>query len=102
MTYLTDTYITGSLKHVKECIEQLIEDYGDDAVLEVDSTGYEHLEVIVKWQREETDTEREKRLHQAHLRRERQKKIDIQKVTRERKEYERLKKKFEDKKKEDL
>lgn len=74
-------------------IEELIEEYGEDAYFDImlGDDGEFNLNYI----RDETKTERERRLRLQKQNREARKRLDKQKEEREREEYERLKKKFE-------
>ena len=77
-----------TLGGVLACVKRLIDEYGEDANIEFDA-GYNNIsEEVVYWiVREETDAEYACRI-----------KSENKKLEKDRKEYERLKKMFEEKK----
>ena len=79
-----------TLEGVKLAAEKLIEVFGKHAKIEFDA-GYNSILETITFDREESDSEYMARL----AREDREKEIELQKVEAERKEYERLKKKFE-------
>lgn len=87
--------ITGwsSLKYVKLEIDRLIDIFGEDAEIDFDA-GYNNISESIWFNREETDKEYQQRLKEE----EKQSKVSVKKKEetekRERKEFERLKKKF--------
>lgn len=87
--------LDGKLSEVKHYIEMLIEQYGDDAYMEIEAHGYDcYPELVVEYDRQETDKERDKRLAQARKERERRAKEKLAQEERERKELARLQKKY--------
>ena len=87
--------LDGSLADVKDYIEGLIEKYGQDAYMEVESYGYDcYPELIISHERQETDAERDKRLAQARKEREKKKAEKLKQEEREHKELARLQKKY--------
>ena len=87
--------LDGQLSEVKHYIEMLIEQYGEDAYMEIDTSGYDcYPELVVSFERQETDKERDKRLSQARKEREKRAKEKAIKEERERKELARLQKKY--------
>ena len=85
----------SKLSDVKEYIERLIEQYGEDAYMEIEAHGYDcYPELVIQYQRQETDKERDKRLAQARKERERKAKEKAAREERERKELARLQKKY--------
>lgn len=87
----------GSLAAVKMEIEHLIEMYGEDANLVLDS-GYNNLSQYVEYKRIESDSEYNKRLKAEAKTKELEEKRNKTIEENERKQFERLKKKFEGKK----
>ena len=88
--------LDGRLSDVKDYIDSLIEKYGQDAYMEVESYGYDcYPELIISHERQETDAERDKRLAQARKEREKRAKEKLLTEERERKEFARLQKKYE-------
>lgn len=85
----TDVLKYASLNAIKLALEELIDVYGESAELVIDS-GYSSIDVKVRFTREENDKEYQKRLKNEA----REKDLRITKEDKERKEYERLKKKF--------
>lgn len=85
----TDVLEYTSLRHIKLALDELISVYGEEAELVVDS-GYSNVDVKVRFTREENDKEYQKRLQNEA----REKDLIVAKEDKERKEYERLKKKF--------
>ena len=77
-----------TLRELLDCIQILIEEFGEDSCIEFDS-GYNNIceTIYHDVEREETDAEYARRV-----------KSEKRKMDREREEYERLKKKFEEKK----
>lgn len=87
--------LDGKLSSVKEHIEWLIDQYGDDARMEIEAYGYDcYPELVVHYERQETDKERDKRLAQARKEREKKKAEKLKKEERERKELARLLEKY--------
>lgn len=85
----TDVLAYTSLNGIKLALEELIDTYGENAELIIDS-GYSNIDVKVRFTREENDKEYQKRLKNEA----REKDLRVTKEDKERKEYERLKKKF--------
>lgn len=86
--------LAGKLSDVRDHINWLIEDHGEDAWIEIEH-GYDgYAEVYIYFDREETDRERNKRLTKA--RKECDKKVAAKaaKEEKERKELTRLLKKY--------
>jgi hypothetical protein len=83
------------LKAVYLIVAQLMEEYGEDAILTLDAYD-DYLETTITFDRPETEKEKEKRLRLAKEHRAWLKRSKDAKLARERKEYERLKKKFGD------
>lgn len=77
------------LRDVKLALDELIAVYGENARLILDS-GYSSLDVRVKYYREETDGEYQKRLKNEA----RERDLIVKKEDKERKEWERLNKKY--------
>ena len=87
--------LDGQLSEVKHYIEMLIEQYGEDAYMEIEAHGYDcYPELVVRHERQETDAERDKRLAQARKEREKKKAEKLKQEERERKELARLQKKY--------
>jgi hypothetical protein len=87
--------LDGKLADVKDYIESLIEKYGSDSYMEIESYGYDcYPELVVRYERQETDAERDKRLAKARKERERNKAAKLKQEERERKELARLQKKY--------
>ena len=87
--------LDGKLSDVKDYIEMLIEQYGEDAYMEIEAYGYDcYPELVVRYERQETDKERDKRLAQARKEREKKKAARLKQEERERKEFARLQKKY--------
>lgn len=86
----------GTLSALKMEIENLIEMYGEDATLVLDS-GYTNLSQYVEYKRIESDSEYNKRLKAESKTRELEEKRSKIIEDKDRKEFERLKKKFEGK-----
>lgn len=77
-------------------IQSLIEEYGSEAYLDKEYLGHSGgYELVLKFQREETDKELKDRLKREEQIEKQRKKAEQKKREKERKEYERLKKKFE-------
>ena len=93
---LGDERFNTNLKSVYLMVAQLIEEYGEEAQLHFDAYD-DYLEVTVTFDREETDKERNQRLAEAKKWKNYKVKQKESKLVNERKEYLRLKKKFEDK-----
>ena len=85
----SDVLEYSELKHIKLALDELISVYGENAELIIDS-GYSSIDVKVRFTREENDKEYQKRLKNEA----REKDLRVTKEDKERKEYERLKKKF--------
>lgn len=85
----TDVLEYASLNGIKLALEELIDVYGESAELVIDS-GYSNIDVKVRFTRKENDKEYQKRLKDEA----REKDLRVTKEDKERKEYERLKKKF--------
>ena len=84
----------GKLSDVRDHINWLIDDHGEDAWIEIEH-GYEgYAEVYVYFNREETDKERNKRLTKARKEREKNKADKVKQEAAERKEFARLQKKY--------
>lgn len=77
------------LRDVKLALDELISTYGEDARLILDS-GYSSLDVRVKYYREETEQEYQKRLKSEA----RERDLKTKKEDKEYKEWERLNKKY--------
>lgn len=77
------------LRDVKLVLDELINTYGENARLILDS-GYNSLDVRVKYYREETEQEYQKRLKNEA----RERDLIVKKEDKERKEWERLNKKY--------
>jgi hypothetical protein len=87
--------LDGKLVDVKDYIDDLIEKYGDDAYMEIEAHGYDcYPELVVQYDRQESDKERDKRLAVARKDRERRAKEKLAQEERERKELARLQKKY--------
>lgn len=94
--------IDGSLEHARDYIDSLIEEYGKDAVLdnerEWEYGGDEYSVFKLRYKREETDAEMDKRLKAAVKAREYRKiqkaKDAVAKEKKELKELARLRKKY--------
>jgi hypothetical protein len=78
-----------TLRDIKLALDELINTYGENARLILDS-GYSSLDVRVKYYREETEQEYQKRLKSEA----RERDLIVTKEDKERKEWERLNKKF--------
>ena len=94
--------LDGSLEHARDYIDGLIDEYGKDAKLDQDTVyeygGDEYSVFQLRYEREETDAEMDKRLKAAVKAKERRKvqkaKDAVTKEAKERKELARLQKKF--------
>ena len=95
--------LDGSLEHARDYIDVLIGEYGKDACLDQDTVyeygGSEYTVFQLRYEREETDAEMDKRLKaaaKARIRRKAQREKDVVKQeANERKELARLQKKYE-------
>lgn len=87
--------ITGcsSLKYVKGEVDRLITLFGENAEIQFDA-GYNNISESIWYQREETDKEYVTRLKEGERKLKASKKNKESTENRERKEFERLKKKF--------
>lgn len=86
--------LEGTLGDVRNRINWLIDDYGEDAMIDFEY-GYEGIEdVVVHFDRKETDKERNKRLKNARKEREKKAAAKIAKEKKERAELARLTKKY--------
>ena len=83
----------GRLTWLREYVENLIEKYGESAYVEIES-DYENTDYVVKYEREETEKEYTKRLKEEEKQKAAQLLQQQKKEEKERKEFERLKKKF--------
>ena len=83
----------GRLTWLREYVENLIEKYGESAYVEIEY-DYENIDYVVRYEREETDKEYTKRLKEEEKRKAAQLLQQQKKEEKERKEFERLKKKF--------
>jgi hypothetical protein len=90
--YFTDCQ---TLADIKNLVEKLIELYGSDTLFEIHH-GYDSISESVITKREETDSEYKKRLKREDAEAKKLAKINENKAIKERREYERLKKKFGD------
>ena len=87
--------LDGKLSDVRSHIDWLLEQYGQDAYMEIEAHGYDcYPELVVENERQETDKERDKRLAQARKERDRKAKDKAAREERERKELARLQKKY--------
>lgn len=87
--------LDGKLIDVKEYIERLIEQYGENAYMDIERDGYDcYVELYVQYERQESDKERDKRLAVARKEREKKAKEKAAQEERERKELARLQKKY--------
>lgn len=82
-----------SLNSVLECVERLIDKYGEGARVDFDS-GYNNISEMITYEREETDREYQNRLKKEEHDKTKSDKAKVKKEADERKEYERLKKKY--------
>lgn len=88
---------SGTLRYLQQELDKLIEKYGEDAVMHVD-TGYDNISEYVSFLREETDAECKKRLKNEEAARVAAAKRAEQLEKNELKEYKRLHKKYGEKK----
>jgi hypothetical protein len=87
--------LDGKLIDVKHYIERLIEKYGENAYMDIERDGYDcYVELYIKYERQESDEERDKRLAVARKDRERRAKEKAAQEERERMELARLQKKY--------
>lgn len=89
----TDILEYNKLGDIKLALDELIEHYGKDAELDIDS-GHSSLDVNLDFWREETDKEYEKRIQKEAKDKQTMKEKALEKEQKERHEYERLKKKY--------
>ena len=83
----------GRVVYLIDYLQQLKEKYGEDAYVEI-GYDYENTDYVLKFQREETEKEYQKRLKEEEKKKQIEKKALEIKKDKERKEYERLKKLF--------
>lgn len=86
-----------TLRLLRSRVDELIEKYGDDAVLHVDS-GYNNISEHISFVREETDKEYQQRLKDEERDRVAKEKANAKREQQELKEYKRLHKKYGEKK----
>ena len=81
----------GRVVDLIDCLQQVKDKYGEDAYVEI---GYdcENIDYILKFQREETEKEYQKRLKKEEKQKEAKRKDAEKKKEKELKEYNRLKK----------
>lgn len=89
-SFINDQYL---LADVLVEVERLIRKHGPDACVDFDA-GYNSIDERVTFERLETDKEYQKRLKDEARKKENEDKLKLTKEAKERKEYERLKKKF--------
>lgn len=87
--------LDGKLSDVRNYIDRLIDEYGENACMDIERDGYDcYVELYVHYERQETDKERDKRLAVARKEREKRAREKAQIEERERKELARLQKKY--------
>lgn len=91
-----DKYVfcDGALKDVRAYIDQLIGQYGEDATVSINYWDYEDWDLVIEYERLETEKEAEKRVRAALKARERKQAKEIKQEEAERKELTRLLKKY--------
>ena len=84
----------GRLTWLREYVENLIEKYGESAYVKIEYVNEDSADYVVKYEREETEKEYTKRLKEEEKQKAAQLLQQQKKEEKERKEFERLKKKF--------
>lgn len=84
----------GRLTWLREYVENLIEKYGESAYVKIEYVNEDNADYVVKYEREETEKEYTKRLKEEEKQKAAQLLQQQKKEEKERKEFERLKKKF--------
>lgn len=88
--------LEGSLEEILDNIQMYIDKYGKDAYFYYEIEGWDdgYRTYYIRYQRQETDAERNKRLAKARKEREQRKAAKVKQEEEERKELARLLKKF--------
>lgn len=90
---ITSLCVSGTLRYLQGELNKLIEKYGEEAVLHVNS-GYTNIDEEISFLREETDEEYQERLAYEEQQKQERETAAAKRERYERAEYERLHKKY--------